>query len=139
MRVEYASNNSGGSWWLKDEHWHALAKAGWQVVWAVNGDAYYDGPPPAESDGSRYMGALAKRAFLDCETPVDAIRSFEKATGMEASDEGCNCCGPPHRFSWSEPGNGYGSASGEDILPLLYGDGPKSLREACEALKKGTP
>lgn len=31
--VEYDSNNSGGSWWLKDEDWAALEKAGWYVQW----------------------------------------------------------------------------------------------------------
>ena len=34
MYVEYSSNNSGGSWWLKDEDWKALEAAGWKVVWA---------------------------------------------------------------------------------------------------------
>lgn len=34
MYVEYDSNNSGGSWWLKDSHWRALEAAGWKVQWA---------------------------------------------------------------------------------------------------------
>lgn len=33
MRVEYSSNNSGGSWWLKDADWKALEDAGWVVEW----------------------------------------------------------------------------------------------------------
>ncbi len=27
-KIEYSSNNSGGDWWLKDEDWFALEKAG---------------------------------------------------------------------------------------------------------------
>lgn len=37
MRVEYSSNNSGGSWWLRDTDWFALEKGGWKVEW-VAGD-----------------------------------------------------------------------------------------------------
>lgn len=33
MRFEYRCNNSGGYWWLKDEDWKALEKAGWTVIW----------------------------------------------------------------------------------------------------------
>lgn len=31
--VEYNSNNSGGSWWLRDEDWKHLEEAGWEVQW----------------------------------------------------------------------------------------------------------
>ena len=31
--VEYSSNNSGGSWWLKDEDWKKLEDEGWKVRW----------------------------------------------------------------------------------------------------------
>ena len=33
MKITYDSNNSGGSWWLKDEDWKALEKEGWTVLW----------------------------------------------------------------------------------------------------------
>lgn len=33
--IEYDSNNSGGSFWLKDEDWKALEDAGWHVNWVV--------------------------------------------------------------------------------------------------------
>ena len=80
MKVEYSSNNSGGYWWLKDEDWYALEKAGWEVKWK----------------GERWLGALASRAEKDFPSLKEAIMEFEKVTGQQASDEGCNCCGPPH-------------------------------------------
>lgn len=125
MKIIYCSNNSGGTWWLKDKHWKALEKAGWVVHWASDpksGLSKYLGP-----DG-KYLGALARDAHKDFETPAEAIREFEEVTGLEASDEGCNCCGPPHCFSWEGD-----FASGEDCLEYLYGkDTPKTLREAIE-------
>ena len=33
MKVEYSSNNSGGSWWLSDDDWRKLEKAGWEIQW----------------------------------------------------------------------------------------------------------
>jgi hypothetical protein len=129
ITVKYLSNNSGGSWWLKDEDWEALEAAGWRVKW----QSEHATMPSAKRTG-RWLGALATEAEVDVEHPEDAIRAFEKITGQVASDEGCNCCGAPHRFSWTVRGQ-YESVSGEDCLPLLFGDGPKSLREAYEAIK----
>lgn len=99
MKIEYLSNNSGGSWWLSDDDWKKLEAAGWTVEW----------------EEEVWLGALARRASKDFETVGDAIREFEKVTGQEASDEGCNCCGAPHSFSWE---GGY--ACGEDCLEHLY-------------------
>ena len=31
--VEYSHNNSGGHWWLTDDDWRELEKAGWKVEW----------------------------------------------------------------------------------------------------------
>lgn len=135
MKINYRSNNSGGSWWLKDDHWKALESAGWRVPWAKDQEDRMF----MDEDGIRYMGALAVEAELECETPADAIRSFEKVTGMEASAEGCNCCGPPHSFNWTDAKGNYDFASGEGVLPLLYGSGPTTLREAYEQLKGPKP
>lgn len=126
MKVKYRSNNSGGRWWLKDSQWKALEAAGWVVDWCAEWNE--KDRRLLDPDG-RYLGALAKEASLDCETPADAILSFEKATGLDTSDEGCNCCGPPHSFSW-EGGRVYG----EEILTILHGDRAKlSKRELLEA------
>lgn len=151
MIVSYSSNNSGGSWWLDDNQWRKLEEAGWRVEW---GDPKYchsrynpkeppihessnecDGHFPAASYAEakklekqetkiRWLGALAKGASKEVESVREAIEDFERVTGLTASDEGCNCCGPPHSFSW--PGGGY--ASGESILDLLFDEQPERLR-----------
>lgn len=118
MKIEYSSNNSGGGWWLSDENWKALEKAGWAVEWKKE----------------KWLGALATSASKDFPTVAEAIREFESVTAQDASDEGCNCCGPPHSFSWDEGGHGY--ASGSDCLQYMFRHVPSSLREAAEQLNK---
>jgi hypothetical protein len=127
VKIEYSTNNSGGRWWLSDDDWYALEKAGWEVNWNK------DNPDRIMVDKKtgRFLGALAEYASKEFETPADAMREFEKVTGQRVSDEGCNCCGAPHSFSWD---GGY--ASGDDCLEHLYAHAPKSLREACEQLEK---
>ena len=115
MKVEYTSNNSGGVWWLKDKDWKALEDAGWDVDW-VKG---------------RFLGVLAQNASKEFESVKDALLEFEDVTGKCVSDEGCNCCGPPHSFSWKG-----GFASGEGCLEYMYGRVPSSLRVATEMLNK---
>lgn len=83
-----------------------------------------------------------KKAWKDCPTIGDAIRDWEKVTGLDASDEGCNCCGAPHTFYWGravsdfegDDKTEYGYCSGETCLQYLYAKVPGSLREATEAL-----
>ena len=135
MLVEYHSNNSGGDWWLKDKDWKALEKAGWFVVWAGKDFVFKDGNhlldknglPTLKDGGSfcskdesgviRYMGSLARPyAYKHFDSPVDAIKEFEKITGQDVMDEGCNCCGAPHTFSWK---GGY--CSGEGCGEYLFG------------------
>ena len=125
MKIEYTSNNSGGSWWLKDADWLNLEKAGWAVEWAkdIKSDYFH-----ADENG-RWLGALAKRCSKDFNSPADAMREFEKITSQDVSDDGCNCCGAPHEFSWD---GGY--ASGSDCLQYLFQNAPKTLREAAEKL-----
>ena len=131
MKVEYSSNNSGGYWWLKDEDWLALEKAGWSVQWAKDKEGYM-------YNNGRYMGALAKYAEFECESLGEAIKSFEEVTGQDASDEGCNCCGPPHNFSGRDENEEYHYASGEGCLEYLYDNVPSSLREAVEKLNNSS-
>ena len=83
------------------------------------------------------MGALARGAEKEFETPADAFREFEAVTGQSASDEGCNCCGAPHSFSWTNSKGEWDYASGDGVLSHLYGnDQPTDLREALELLKR---
>lgn len=124
MYVEYDSNNSGGHWWLKDEDWHALEKAGWIVRWAwlcekynTSGAEYLrekNGVPKLEKkdlakekyswdkieEGGRYMGALSKTAYKpDCSSLREAAEEFDRITSQCSTDAGCPCCGQPHNFT----------------------------------------
>lgn len=117
--VEYSSNNSGGSWWLSDDDWEKLAEAGWNVHW-VQSDGfpkYSDDDPgdlvPREKTGGRWLGALAMYAYKEFDDPADAIPEFERITGQDASAEGCNCCGQPHNFSYTDEDGKYHYASVE--------------------------
>ena len=56
MKVEYSHNNSGGEWWLTDENWQALEKAGWKVNWVK------DDPDLIGVQEGRWLGALASSA-----------------------------------------------------------------------------
>lgn len=155
MLVKYSSNNSGGSWWLSDDDWKALEVAGWEIDW---GDVYFchskysfgkkpDGKPEPcssedvcpghrradsaeEAEKYRWLKSLARSARKETDSIRDLLLEFERVTGQSVSDEGCNCCGPPHSFSWD---GGY--CSGESCLQYLYDDVPSSFREAVELLK----
>jgi hypothetical protein len=126
MLVKYDSNNSGGRWWLSDEDWFALEKAGWKVDWVKDQEERFFHKKGQE----RWLGALAKNAEKEFETPGQAMREFEKITGQTVSDEGCNCCGAPHSFSW-DVGDKWGYASGEDCLSYMYKNVPQSIRDMC--------
>lgn len=132
VKVEYSSNNSGGSWWLTDEDWKALEEAGWKVDWVKDRkDQLFGG-----GSSGRWLGALATSASIEVEDPVEAIRQFEQITGQDTSDEGCNCCGPPHSFYWETADGKSHGVSGGEVVACLYGaDLPKSYREAIEQLK----
>ncbi len=93
--VEYDSNNSGGSWWLEDDDWRNLEKAGWEVEWYKDSKYHKN---DVDKNG-RWLGALAsgaKRVGLSLDA---AIAEWETITGECASDAGCSCCGQPHSFS----------------------------------------
>jgi hypothetical protein len=158
MQIKYDSNNSGGRWWLSDDDWKALERAGWFVQW---GGLYFcrsnfswhaapegaEQPCPegvecqghrkystaAEAEGNRYMRALAREAYREGLTPAEAMREFERVTGQNVMDEGCSCCGAPHTFNWRDEAGNYRYASGEDCAAYLFGtDAPRTLREALE-------
>jgi hypothetical protein len=122
--VEYYSNNSGGRWWLTDDDYRALEKAGWYVLW---GGVYFchskypslnerpEGKPEPcansekcpghrrydsaeEAEGGRWLRSLARNARRDGLSLGDAIREWEQVTGKDSTDLGCHCCGAPHSF-----------------------------------------
>lgn len=125
MFVTYSSNNSGGSWWLSDEQWFALEKAGWKVHWHSLSNVYGkngewvlddDGTPKLspisevkgsrpvftqkDKDGNyRFLGALANYAYRSGLGMREAAEEWERITGSDATAAGCPCCGQPHRFT----------------------------------------
>lgn len=102
MRVHYSSNNSGGSWWLDDDDWLALEAAGWEVEW------FRDNPNGFIRNGEdRFLGALATDAYREVDDPQTAINEWTRITGCDPSDEGCNCCGSPHTFSYVDDDGQY--------------------------------
>lgn len=107
----YTSNNSGGGWWLSDDDWVKLEAAGWEVEWVRDEkDRTF---LRADKDG-RWLGALATTAKRRDLTLKDAVREWESITGQSAAEEGCNCCGPPHGFSFYDDNGKY--VAGVDIV-----------------------
>jgi hypothetical protein len=95
--IEYSSNNSGGSWWLEDKDWEALDRAGWTVHWYADRENLF-----FKDEDGRFLGALAMSAEKACDDPEVAIEEWERITGQSSLTEGCNCCGPPHSFSFTD-------------------------------------
>lgn len=114
MLTRYSSNNSGGYWWLTDEHWKDLEAAGWRVMWNGHIEEYdaednlvldESGLPKILVDedkafskvGERWLGALATSAYRAL--PIDEAKAeFARITGEDPDAEGCHCCGQPHYF-----------------------------------------
>lgn len=72
------NNSGGGEIWLNSKDLAALRAAGWSY-----GGVLYDGSP------------YEMRTAL----PLDAARDeFERLTGFDGFERGCDCCGPPFRF-----------------------------------------
>lgn len=88
MKIQYRSNNSGGSWRLSTEDWRKLELAGWNVKW----------------EKKEWLGAMATSATKDFADIDQAISEFEQITGQDAYDLGCSCCGKPHNFYLSDEG-----------------------------------
>lgn len=103
-RLSYYHNNSGGEWWLGDKDWKNLEKVGWIVEWCKDDPSFSDLP-----DG-RWLGALATQCYvyLNSKEEIKAwIDRWSKLTKQNPADEGCNCCGKPHRFTWQDKDGGY--------------------------------
>src|SRR5574343_270648 len=93
----FSENNSGGSWWLTKEDYEALFEAGWIQ------------PEPEEKDSPirRLSQLLSGGVPYEWRHNVtgkfasirDAVQSFEKATGKDFFEKGCNCCGAPFSIS----------------------------------------
>jgi len=109
-KLKYNTNNSGGNWWLKDEDWNNLEKAGWIVWWKKN-------DPTSIND--RWLGALATKAEKEFDTIKEGLIEFEKVTKQSVTDSGCSCCGPPHDFSWIRKDGEHDYMTSADIISTL--------------------
>jgi hypothetical protein len=100
--IAYSSNNSGGSWWLKDKDWQKLEAHDWIVFWFAEqtGDFL-----KADKNG-RWLGGLASSAAKQVNSAKEGIEEFERLTGQNVADEGCNCCGNPHNFTFGTTKDG---------------------------------
>lgn len=115
--IQYRSNNSGGHFWISEEDWKNLEKAGWVIKWIWESWAWdeenkiildenglpkkeqrldYDGKPMKV--GSLFCGTKAMYAVKDFNSIEEAIEEFESITGQDVYNLGCDCCGPPHSF-----------------------------------------
>lgn len=120
--IEYRANNSGGRWWLSEKNWKALEGAGWIVHWIHDPDdpshahseepdrrlpgshhhGFTDPLVPAAWNGEEWLGTPAKSAAKECDDPQAAVSEWAEVTGKDASAEGCNCCGAPHSFEYTD-------------------------------------
>lgn len=100
MKVEYTSNNSGGEWWLTDDDWYALEKAGWKVVWSRDVEIL-------GQKQERRLGALATSAFREGLGLHEAVDEWEVVTGKFSTEAGCPCCGQPHYFTLYDDNDNY--------------------------------
>lgn len=155
--VEYNSNNSGGDWWLKDKDWKNLEKAGWRVIYS-NEEFIYDKkgshirdkngiPKTKKSNEEKWLGAFAQYAYKHFNSIEEALEEFEKITKQNVLDDGCNCCGPPHEFTWSSSGclgggckckgphKDYNFCGGDSCSEYLYGDIGKLTKRELLKLK----
>ena len=118
MIVIYSSNNSSGSFWLKDSDWKKLETAGWKVEW-------YD---------QSLLGANATSATIATISAISikaAIVEWESVLGMNASERGCYCCGPPHNFYEGEESNSVQKPE------IEYGNNYKICNERNDYVEKG--
>ena len=140
MLVKYTSNNSGGRWWLSDEDWIALEQAGWNVNWMgpkKSGSLFHGkGKSFKEADKNRWLDAVAREATKDFPFAELAIREWESITHQSATDEGCNCCGPPHMFNWTDDKGDAHYVDGDDCCSYLYGTTTEDLRSACDKIEQ---
>lgn len=133
---------------MTEDDWQKLEKAGWKLFGFddfeyTNAGSYVveDGFPKKKSNSRTKNPHYGFKYFNSI---TDALVEFEELTGQDVSEEGCNCCGAPHSFSWSgsgciigdckcdSPHTDYHYGSGESLLQYLYPDKkiPNSLREA---------
>lgn len=114
IKVKYSGNNSGGSFWTEKKDHETLKKEGWKTS-----NGYLSDGEPTEAEG-------------EFPSIKEALQSFERATGLDVTEEGCNCCGAPHRFEWTMEDGTREYASGEELIKYLFNKPLKKLRDFYE-------
>ena len=92
-------------------HTHSVEDGEYDHKWGAHKHKYSDQLVPAVWNGEDWLGAAAQSAVkvvANEEEAMAAISEFERLTGSRASDEGCNCCGPPHSFKLEMEDGSYG-------------------------------
>lgn len=114
--VLYRALKSGAVNWLSDRDWNQLEEAGWKVHW-ISKDPDYQ---KLHEEGKvlivegRLHGSLANEAEKCFSSVGEAMREFQKVTGLSVTEEGCDHCGPPHIFEWKDK-----RASGKECQEYL--------------------
>jgi len=96
-RITFSENNSGGTWWLQQEHYDKLFAAGWHP-----GRTSYNG---SVRGAHRIIVLDAIDEGVANTTAYNmAVLEWEKLTGENSDDPGCSCCGAPYQFyDWDTP------------------------------------
>lgn len=108
VKLVYSSNNSGGSFWLKERDWKALEAAGWVLI---------------ERKSPLFLGQKYTEAYkmIEYDEILKTIAEFFDVTGQNIFDFGCSCCGAPHSFrAEDENEERIKYYSQQDASELLY-------------------
>lgn len=100
MKFEFSENNSGGSWWLKREQYEALFAAGWKYEPSAYDKEKGNDTKPFFAGGSDTVPYDWRHGLTaEFDSMKAAVENWEKATGENFFEEGCNCCGAPYSIS----------------------------------------
>lgn len=111
MKYKFSENNSGGSWWLNREQYDKLFTAGWEYhATEYDKENKYDTQPHLDKKDSTVPYGWRHNLVGEFNSIREAVESFERATGQDFFEEGCNCCGAPF------------SIASEDHKEYLSGD-----------------
>ncbi len=93
-RYVFEENNSGGHWWLKREDYDKLLANGWTCN-------IPDTDPRAKKpwhEGDDVLYGERKYTSKEFSTIKDAVEDWQRITGRNFWEQGCNCCGAPYEI-----------------------------------------
>ena len=92
LKVLYRGGNSGGKAWMTQKDAKELSD--WRFV-------------------SNFPGVITFGCLKTTKTIIEVLDEFQGVVGS-IDDDGCECCGPPHAFTWWE-------CECDDIVNSEYG------------------